>query len=135
VESNLTIQGVPAKEIAHWFKSGSNGLLQWTTNGFAELEHALKISQKSTATKPKLNLAAQTLAPPLAFSSSAVLASPVPEPGTWLIFGLVLGAAGLRRWAGKAGGVGRFSRRMPQGAGQASASAATAQPVAAAEMN
>jgi hypothetical protein len=135
LESNLTIEGVPAKEIAHLVKSGSNGLLQWTSNGLAELEHALKISQKATATKPSLNLAAQILVPSLAISSAAPLPAPIPEPSTWLVFSLILGAAGLRRWAGKTGRRGHPFNRLAHGNGQASASAATAQPVAAAEMN
>ncbi len=131
LESNLTIEGIPAKEIANWVKTGSNGVAQWTLTELSALEKALKISPKPTATKPGLNVQAQVLAPPLA-NGSAPLPTPLPEPSTWLVFGLILGAAGLRQWAGRRR---HFSDRLPHGNGQSSASAATAQPVAAAEMN
>jgi hypothetical protein len=104
LESNLTIEGVPASEIAHWVKTGSNGIIQWTSGELADLEKALKINQKATATKPSLNLEAQMLVPPLADSSATPLPAPIPEPSTWLVFGLILGAAGLRKWAGQTGG-------------------------------
>jgi PEP-CTERM motif len=116
-------------------KTGSNGVLQWTSSELSDLEKALKINQKATATKPSLNLAAQILVPPLANSSTAPLPAPIPEPSTWLIFGLILGGAGLRKWAVQNGGSRRSHTMLPHGDGQASASAATAQPVAAAEMN
>ena len=105
LESNLTIEGIPASEIAHWVKTGSNGIIQWTSSELSDLEKALKINQKATATKPSLNLAAQMLIPPLANSSATPLPAPIPEPSTWLVFGLILGAAGLRQWAGKTGGI------------------------------
>ena len=70
LESNLTIEGIPAKEIANWVKTGSNGVAQWTSTELADLEKALKISPKPTATKPGLNVQAQVLAPPLANGSA-----------------------------------------------------------------
>ena len=109
LESNLTIEGIPAKDIAHWVDSGSSGILNWTSTELAELEKALKISPKPTATKPSLNLEAQMLMPPLANSSGTPLPVPAPEPSTWLVFGLILGAAGLRQWAGKLGRGRHFS--------------------------
>ncbi len=135
LESNLTIEGIKASQIAQWVKTGSSGIVNWTSGELTDLEKALKINQKATATKPSLNLEAQVLVPSLANSSAAPLPTPLPEPSTWLVFGVILGAAGLRKWAGKTGGSRTFHTLLRHGNGQSSASAATAQPVAAAEMN
>ena len=105
--SKLTIEGIPASQLSHWFKTGSNGLLSWTKNGLTDLEKTLHIggsssSHKATALKPSLNLAAEILVPPTSADSSAnPLPAPIPEPSTWLVFGLMLGAAGLRQWGSK----------------------------------
>ncbi len=102
-ESNLTIQGIPASELEKWVKTGSNGLLQWTSTGLADLEKALHLSSdKKTATKAGTNVEAQDLTPPLAESSSSPLPAALPEPSTWIVFSVMLGAAGLRQWIGKA---------------------------------
>jgi hypothetical protein len=104
LESSLTIEGIPASELAKWVKTGSNGLLQWTSTGLADLENALHLnSKKATAKKAGADVAAQYLTPPLAESSPSPLPAPAPEPSTWLVFGAILGAVGLRQWAGKAG--------------------------------
>ena len=114
--SKLTIEGIPASELSNWFKTGSNGLLSWTKNGLTELEKTLHLSSntsshKATALKPSLNLAAEMLVPPAsADSSTNPLPAPIPEPSTWLVFGLMLGAAGLRQW-------GSNMRRRPGSAG------------------
>ena len=111
--SKLTIEGIPASELSNWFKTGSNGLLSWTKNGLTDLEKTLhlsssSISHKATAQKPSLNLAAQVLVPPASADSSAnPLPAPIPEPSTWLVFGLMLGAAGLRQWGIKMRRAGR----------------------------
>jgi hypothetical protein len=105
-----SIDGIPTSELSQWFKLGSNQFIKWTSTGYATVEKALDLGNpKATATKPSLNLAAQVLAPPLAEESSPSsipLPAPIPEPSTWIGFGLVLGATGLRqglrRWAGRA---------------------------------
>jgi hypothetical protein len=96
-----SINGIPTSELSQWFKIGSNQLIRWSSTGFAAVEKTFNIGNpKATATKPSLNLAvaAQQLVPPgSAAASSAPLPAPIPEPSTWLIFGLIIGAAGLHR--------------------------------------
>ena len=104
--SKLTIEGIPASQLSHWFKTGSNGLLSWTKNGLTDLEKTLHLSSssshKATALKPSLNLAAEMLVPPpSADSSGNPLPAPIPEPNTWLVFGMMLGAAGFKQWGSK----------------------------------
>jgi hypothetical protein len=99
-----TIQGIPLSELERWAKQGSSKLVHWTTIGANDLAKSLGIGgPKAAPRKLSSHLAAQTLAPPLGeeSSSSATLPAPVPEPSTWLVFGLILGAAGLRRWVGR----------------------------------
>jgi len=98
-----TIQGIPLSELAQWVKLGSSNLIHWTSVGVHDLTKSLDMgNSKATATKPSSSLAAQVLAAPLAEgTSSTPLPAPVPEPSTWLVFGLLLGAAGLRQWMGK----------------------------------
>jgi hypothetical protein len=73
-------------ELARLLDDGQNTMANLSATGVADIEKLLDIkNSKPTATKPSLNLEAQ------------VLESPVPEPSTWLIFGLILGAAGLRQ--------------------------------------
>ncbi len=92
--SNLSIAGIPASELS-----------KWTSTGLNDLENALHLNggKKATAKKPSTNVEAQYLNPPLAESSSTPLPTPAPEPSTWLVFGLLLGAAGWRHRAGKIG--------------------------------
>ena len=73
--------------------------MNWSSSGLADLKKLLNLdSSEATTTKPSLNLAAQELTlPPSTESSSGPLPAPIPEPSTWLIFGLILGAAGLRQ--------------------------------------
>jgi hypothetical protein len=95
-QTTPTIDGIPAGQLGQWLNAGSNQLIHWTSVGVVDLEKTLNIgNSKPTATNPNLNLAAQELLPP-------PLPPPVPEPSTWLVFGLILGAAGLRQWAAKA---------------------------------
>ena len=76
---------------------------KWTSTGLTDLEKALHLgSDKKTAKKAGTDVEAQYLTPPLAESSSGPLPTPAPEPSTWLVFGLLLGAAGWRHRAGKA---------------------------------
>jgi hypothetical protein len=71
---------------------GQSTVANLGSKSMADLEKLLGIhSSKPTATKPSLNLEAQVLDTPQPQSSS------VPEPSTWLIFGLMLSAAGVRQ--------------------------------------
>ena len=84
-----TASSSPSNELSQLL-GGTISLGQLTKNGVAEVETLLNIkSAKPTATKPSLNLEAQIIDPPLP--------APIPEPSTWLIFGLIMGAAGLHR--------------------------------------
>jgi hypothetical protein len=94
-------------ELSHLLQSGSGQLIKWSANSIAEMEKLVTIGNpKPTATQPSLNLEAQVLAPPLATASSTgqpplripdPLPPPIPEPSTWMVFGLILSAAGLRQ--------------------------------------
>jgi hypothetical protein len=81
-----------ASELSRLLTSGETAVSSLSTKSVAELEKLLDINtSKPTATKPSLNLEAQVL------STSYVLPAPLPEPSTWLVFSLILGAAGLRQ--------------------------------------
>jgi hypothetical protein len=103
-QTTPTIDGIPASQLSQWLNAESNRLVHWTSIGVVDLEKTLNIGNSNpTATKPSLNLAAQELLPPpSAESALPPLPPPIPEPSTWLVFGLILGAAGLRQWAAKA---------------------------------
>jgi hypothetical protein len=108
-----SIDGIPTKKLSQWLKIGSNGLMKWTSVGLAAVEKSLTIGNpKPTATKPSLNLEAQVLVSPSAEASSAPLPAAVPEPGTWLTFGLILGAAGLWQRAGRTASGHRTGQRQ-----------------------
>ena len=80
-----------ANELSRLLNDGESTMTKLSAESVADLEKLLDInSSKPTATKPSLNLEAQVL------DSSLPLPSPIPEPSTWLVFGLILGAAGLR---------------------------------------
>ena len=95
VQTTATAQSTKTKsssasELASLLNSGSSLLNGWSTKSVAELEKLLKInSSQPTATKPSLNLEAQELGTPAP--------APIPEPSAWLVFGLILGAAGIRQ--------------------------------------
>ncbi len=75
-------------ELASLLNSGSSMFNNWNTKSVSELEKLLNInSAPPTTKKPSLNLEAQELVSP----------PPIPEPSTWLVFGLILGAAGIRQ--------------------------------------
>jgi hypothetical protein len=104
---NPTIEGIPISELEKWARQGSSKLVQWTSIGVQDLADSLNLGNSRPApAKHTANLGAQVLAPPLAAESSsspATLPAPVPEPSTWLVFGLILGVAGLRRGITAAG--------------------------------
>ena len=72
------------------FLGGTLSVGQLAKNTVNDVESLLHIkSSKPTATKPSLNLEAQVIDPPLP--------SPIPEPSSWLTFGLIIGALELHR--------------------------------------
>ncbi len=94
--SSTTTTTSPSNVLSQ-FLGGSVSLGQLTRNGLNEVEQLLDIkSSKPTVTKPSLNLEAQVI--------DSALPAPIPEPSTWLIFGLIMGAAGLRRQWSRRGG-------------------------------
>jgi hypothetical protein len=71
------------------FLGGKLSFGQLAKNTVSDFESMLPFqSAKPTKTKPGLNLEAQVVSP--------ALPAPIPEPGTWLIFGLIAAAAGWR---------------------------------------
>jgi hypothetical protein len=89
-----TINGIPTNELSHWVDLGTNQLIHWSSISVANLEKTLSIGSSNTSDKkPGSSPAAEELQPPLA--------APIPEPSSWLVFGLIVGAAGLRQWIGK----------------------------------
>jgi len=71
------------------FLGGTLSFGQLAKNTVNDVENLLHIkSSKPTATKPSLNLEAQVVNTPLP--------APIPEPSSWLIFGLTVGVVGLR---------------------------------------
>jgi hypothetical protein len=72
------------------FLGGSLSFGQLAKNTVNDVENLFHIkSSKPTARKPSLNLEAQVIDPPLP--------APIPEPSSWLIFGLAIGAIALHR--------------------------------------
>jgi len=79
--------------VTNWLNSVPTKLLSWTNRGIDQLETLLDLRrnqvlrrERPTANKPSLNLEAQVLGPPPA---------PIPEPGTWLCFGVVVGGGAI----------------------------------------
>jgi hypothetical protein len=76
---------------------------KWANSGLADLKKLLNISSSSSSSgsghstsKPSLNIEAQLLGSDgQASGQGSVLPSPIPEPSGWMIFALLLGAAGL----------------------------------------
>ena len=82
------------------FLGGTLSFGQLAKNTVNDVENLLHFkSSKPTATKPSLNLEAQVINPPLP--------APIPEPSSWLIFGLAVGRRIARL------GAGRASKRRP----------------------
>jgi len=97
--ANWTILGVSTKELSQWYKAGTDEISHLTSAGVTRVSKSLRV--KVTPTNEGLNVAAEELIAPS--SSNTVTGTapiPTPEPASWLLFGLILGAAGLRRRAG-----------------------------------
>lgn len=78
--------------LGNWLSTGSSKLLSWTNQGLTDLETLLDLKRNKAlahsrpqANRPSLNLEAQVLTPPAP--------APIPEPATWVSFGIILGAA------------------------------------------
>ncbi len=98
--ADWSINGIPASELSQWVKTGSQEISHLTSLGVEGVAKTLGLKGlKATPTASGLNLEAQYLVPPSAQASQGPLPVPAPEPAAWLVFGLVLGAAGLRRRA------------------------------------
>lgn len=94
-----TIQGIPGSQLSKWVNTGTSELAHLSTLGLDGITKTLHLAGvKVTPTPAGLKLSPQYLAPS-AFSSttSAPLPVPAPEPSAWLVVGLALGAATLRR--------------------------------------
>jgi hypothetical protein len=98
--ADWTIQGIPANKLTQWFKSGANEINHLTSLGLNRIDRTLGLKPSPTSASPATGaaVAAQTLIPPPA-PTPAPEAFATPEPGGWLVFGLILGAAALRRRA------------------------------------
>jgi hypothetical protein len=95
-QANWTFNGIPASKLSQWFKTGTKEISHLTSLGLENVGQTLGL--KVTPTGSGYRVEAQDLMPPPSGQASAQpLAVPAPEPGTWLIFCLILGAAGLWR--------------------------------------
>jgi hypothetical protein len=101
-KADWTINGIPSSDLSKWLNSGSTELSHLTSLGVDGLSKALGIkglAGTSTSSQPKVE--AQELLPPASAEETAAAPQVVaPEPGAWLVFGVILGAAGLRCWSG-----------------------------------
>jgi hypothetical protein len=101
--SKWTINGIPASKLSQWFQTGAKEISHLTSLGVDGVSKTFGL--KVTPTSSGYNIAAQELIPPTSPQSSAgPLPVPAPEPGAWLILGLIFSAAGLKRWAVPADG-------------------------------
>lgn len=97
-QANWTIQGIPSSKLSQWFKTGTNEISHLTTLGVDGLSKSLGLKVASTSSNSgTATVAAQELIPPTSASPApAPAAFATPEPAGWLVFGLILVAAGLR---------------------------------------
>jgi hypothetical protein len=97
-----TINGIPASQLSQWFQTGTKELSHLASLGVDGMSKTLGL--KVTPTGSGYNIAAQELSPPSSVAPTAgPLPVPAPEPGAWLVFGLILGVAGMRRRIVRAG--------------------------------
>jgi hypothetical protein len=94
--ANWYINGISAKQLSQWWKAGSSELAHLTSTSLNGVGKTSGL--KLTPTSSGLHIAAQELIPPTTSNpTTGSLPVPAPEPGAWLVFALLLGAAGLRR--------------------------------------
>ncbi len=100
--SNWYFNGISGKQLSQWWKTGSNELSHLASLSVGDAGKTLGLKRSTTSSG--LHVAAQELIPPTSTNPATVpLPVPAPEPGAWLVFALLLGAAGLRRRGGKTG--------------------------------
>jgi hypothetical protein len=98
--SDWNINGISGTQLSQWWKAGSNELTHLTSSGLHDVGKTLGL--KFTPTSSGLHISqAQDLIPSTSSSPAAPLPVPAPEPGAWLVFALLLGAARRRRGAGQ----------------------------------
>jgi hypothetical protein len=91
-----SINGIPASKLSQWFQTGTKELAQLTSLGVGGVSKTFGLKVTPTSSGYKI-AAAQELIPPISSrSTGGPLPVPAPEPGAWLVFGLILGSAGLR---------------------------------------
>ena len=99
-QSDWMINGIPSSKLSQWFKTGTREISHLTSLGVNGVSKTLGL--KVTPTSSGYNVAAaEVLAPPSASSTAGTPAVPAPEPGSWIVFGLILAAAGLRGRSGR----------------------------------
>ncbi len=100
-QANWTIQGIPSNRLTQWIKTGTNEVNHLTSLGLNRISKTIgvKITPVPTTanTSTTTTAAAQTLIPSGPTTPSpAPEAYATPEPGTWLVFGLIVAAGTLR---------------------------------------
>ena len=93
-QSDWMINGIPSSKISQWFKTGTKEISHLTSLGVNGVSKTLGL--KVTPTSNGYNIAAESLVPPSASSAAGSPPVPTPEPSAWVVFGLILAAAGLR---------------------------------------
>jgi hypothetical protein len=101
--ANWAINGIPASKLSQWFQTGTKELSHLTSFGVDGVSKTLGLKVTPTSSGSHIAAAQELIPPKSAQSSAGPFAVPAPEPGAWLVFGLILGAAGLRLRAGTAG--------------------------------
>jgi hypothetical protein len=95
-QANWTINGIPSSKLSQWFKTGTKELSHLASLGVNGMSKTLGL--KVTPTSSGYSVAAEVLIPPMSAKPAAgTVPVPTPEPGGWLVFGLILCAAGLKR--------------------------------------
>ena len=93
--ADWSINGIPANELSQWYKTGTQEISHLTSLGCRRVSKSLglKVTPTSRRAEPRGAIAD----PAVVAGVRGPLPVPAPEPATWLVFGLILGAAGLRR--------------------------------------
>lgn len=102
-QANWTIQGIPSNKLTQWLNTGTNEINHLTSLGLNRISKTIgvKITPAPATAAPSSTgtiAVAQTLTPPGPSSPApAPDAYATPEPGGWLVFGLLVVAGALRR--------------------------------------
>ena len=101
-QANWTIQGTPSNKLVQWIKTGTSEVNHLTSLGLNRISRTIgvKITPLPTTANNSATptVAAQTLIPPGPTSPApSPEAYATPEPGAWLVFGLIVAAGGLHR--------------------------------------